>query len=193
MNGLARLMLVTALSLVSTACGLNRAALSLPVTHDFGPEPAATPPSAVTWSVASSDAPAWLQDDRIRYRLLYADPSQVRFYTRDVWAAPPPQLLAQRIDLAGAGGGGRYRLRVQVREFEQVFDQPDHARAVLRLRVSAYRPDSMQPVAERWFQFDEPTPSADAPGAVAAYSGLADRAIGEIRAWLTNLPPVSPP
>lgn len=187
MNAPAKLLIAAALSLLGGACSLGRPAVSPPVAHDFGPEPTALPSGAVTWSVGSVDAPAWLQDDRIRYRLLYADPSQVRFYSRDLWAAPPPHLLAQRLDMAG--GGGDLRLRVDVQVFEQVFDAPDRARVLLNLNVTAYRPGGAQPLAERRFRFDEATPSADAPGAVTAFTHLADQAVAEIRAWLTGLQP----
>jgi cholesterol transport system auxiliary component len=184
-------MIVAALSLLVAACGLGRPAVSPPIAHDFGPEPAGPQQGVVTWSVASIDAPAWLQDDRIRYRLLYADPTQVRHYSRDLWAAPPPHLLAQRLDSAGGGGG--FRLRVEVQVFEQVFDAPDRARAVLNLNVAAYRPGAAQPVAERRFRLEEPTPGADATGAVAAFNRLADRVVAEIRAWLSALPTGSKP
>lgn len=186
MNAPAKLLIVAALSLLAAACSLGRPAASPPVVHDFGPEPAALPSGAVAWSVASVDAPAWLQDDRIRYRLLYADPTQVRHYSRDLWAAPPPHLLAQHLDVAG--GGGEFRLRVEVQVFEQVFDAPDRARAVLNLNVTAYRPGAAQPLAERRFRLEEPTPGADAPGAVSAFTRLADRAVEEIRAWLAAFP-----
>ncbi|HLF95635.1 MAG TPA: hypothetical protein VI457_00685 [Methylococcaceae bacterium] len=191
MNASAKLLIAAALSLLGGACSLGRPEVSPPVAHDFGPEPATLQGDAVTWSVASVDAPAWLQDDRIRYRLLYADPSQVRFYSRDLWAAPPPHLLSQRLDVAG--GGGNFRLRVDVQVFEQVFDAPDRARALLNLNVTAYRPGAALPVAERRFRFDEATPGADAPGAVTAFTRLTDQAIEEIRAWLSALPTENKP
>lgn len=191
MNRAATLLIVAAFSLLGNGCSLGRPEASPPVVHDFGPEPVAESRDGAGWSVASIDAPAWLQDDRIRYRLLYADPSQVRHYSRDRWAAPPPHLLAQRLDLAG--GGGEFRLRVEVHVFEQVFDAPDRARAVLNLNVTAYRPDSAQPAAERRFRFDEPTAGADGPGAVTAFTHLAGRAVEEIRAWLATVPAGSAP
>lgn len=191
MNAQAKLFITAILSLTVVACSLGGPEVPPPVAHDFGPEPAASQHRVVAWSVASVDAPAWLQDDRIRYRLLYADPSQVRYYSRDLWAAPPPHLLAQRLDVAG--GGGDFRLRVDVQVVEQIFDAPDRARAVLNLNVTAYRPGAAQPFAERRFRFDEATPSADAPGAVSAFTRLAEQAIEDIRAWLSTLPTENKP
>jgi cholesterol transport system auxiliary component len=186
MNRAAKLLVVALLVLFAGACGLGRPEFAAPVVHDFGPEPAAPSHNPTGWSVASGDAPAWLQDDRIRYRLLYADPSRVRHYSRDLWAAPAPHLLFRRLD--AAGDGGEFRLRVEVPVFEQVFDAPEQARALLHLNVVAYRPGAAQPAAERRFRFDEPTPTADAHGAVLAFTRLAERAVEEIRAWLNALP-----
>lgn len=157
-----------------------------PARHDLGPWLGGDRAGAPHWSVDSVEAPVWMQDERIRYRFLYADPTQPRHYLRDRWSAPPAELLAHFLD--GAGGGGGVRLRLSVLELEHVFAAPGQARLLLALKVRAYRAGAAQPLAERRFLFDEPTSSADAAGAVAAFSRLAGRTATEIRRWLEALP-----
>ncbi|MGZ8200191.1 MAG: ABC-type transport auxiliary lipoprotein family protein, partial [Methylosarcina sp.] len=58
-----------------------------PAVHDFGASHAEPYNKLVTRPDISVEAPKWLQDNRIRYRLLYAEPTRVRFYTMDRWIA----------------------------------------------------------------------------------------------------------
>ena len=75
--------------LSGTGCSISS---RQPAMHDFG-----LPVSTSTYKskrgnnpVINVDAPTWLWEDRIRYRLLYAAPTRVGFYTLDLWVAPPP-------------------------------------------------------------------------------------------------------
>lgn len=170
------------LSLAVAGCSLSPDRSPPPALHDFGPAMAGA--EHPTWTVTSVDAPELLRDERIRYRLLYADPTRVRFYTRNRWLAPPPTLLEQ--SLAAAGGGSEYRLRVRLLDFEQLFDRPGEARVVLRFAVTAESTERGQD-REREFSFVRATESPDAAGAVQAYAAVADEAIAAVRAWITGL------
>ena len=69
--------------------------------HDFG-FPASTPINEATLPAhVTVEAPEWLADTRIRYRLLYSTPSQIRFYTLDRWLAPPPELIEDVFNNSG--------------------------------------------------------------------------------------------
>lgn len=183
--------------LLLAACNLYPARPPQPALHDFGPTPALAPLSMtspprpeeeagkVAVALVNVDAPAWLRDDRLHYRLLHADPTLVRFYARDAWLAPPPALLAQR--LRAAMDGSRYRLRLTLTDFEQVFDSPASAHIVLNFRASAESPDGKS-AAERLFQYTHPCPSANAKGAVDAYAAAVEEAVREVRQWLQALP-----
>jgi cholesterol transport system auxiliary component len=102
--------------------------------HDFGPWQGDE--TRAHWSTVEITAPDWLQEDRIRYRLLYANPTAVRFYTQDRWVAPAPALLAQR--LRAAAGRDGYRLLVELQSFEQVFDRPGHSSVIVDFRAKAW-------------------------------------------------------
>jgi cholesterol transport system auxiliary component len=176
-----------ALSILMASCALIPERPSAPALHDLGPATRAElqdPP--VRWSVEGVDAPEWLRNDQIRYRLLYADPTRVGFYTLDRWIAPPPTLLAQQLGMAGDGGG--YRLRIRLQEFEQMFDRPGQARVVMRFLVAAREPGSLRIVGERAFRINRASPGANAAGAVRGFSALVEEAIARLRAWLAGLP-----
>jgi cholesterol transport system auxiliary component len=144
--------------------------------HDFGPSPQG-PGTAI-----AVDAPQWLQDNRIRYRLLYADPTEVRYYTLDRWIAPPSLLLARRLESIAAHG---LQPRVQLLEFEQVFEAPGRAYVLVGLRVTAQLPGKPEPVAEQ-FLFKRPTATPDAAGAIAAFAELADELVRRIGGLLSG-------
>jgi cholesterol transport system auxiliary component len=156
--------------------------LKQPAVHDFG-----LPVSAVAQGRASItvNAPTWLWDNRIRYRLLFASPSQVRFYGLDRWIASPPELLEQL--LAGSGGKAQdYALIVRLQDFEQQFDAPDRARVVLHFSVEAYSDNKK--IDEHEFNLQQPTKTPDAAGAISGFTDLAQRAAGKIQDWLVGLP-----
>lgn len=153
--------------------------------HDFGlANPGET---QVPWSMVAVEAPDWLQDDRIHYRRLYADPTRVDAYGRSLWVSPLPELLKQRLSEAGGGGDG-YRLRLRLLDFEQVFERRDSTRVVMRFHAEVQRPDG-RPVGARSFRLSRPTATPDAPGAVAAFAETVTEAIAQLRGWLEELPP----
>jgi cholesterol transport system auxiliary component len=129
-------------------------------------------------------APEWLKDDRIRYRLAYADPTWVGVYTLDRWVAPPPELVALRFNLSG--DGGPFQIRIELQAFEQIFERPDFAKGVIRFRASVYDLGSRKRLAERTFELDKVSPSPDAAGAVVSLANLADEAIEEVRGWISR-------
>ncbi|WP_367025660.1 hypothetical protein ABZN20_14200 [Methylococcus sp. ANG] len=159
------------LSLAAPACSVLPERPPQPALHDFGAAPTAAP---APWSAVQVEAPDWLQTDRLQYRLLYANPTELRAYALDRWIAPPPALLAQRLKAERNGSG--YRLRVELQVFEQVFDRPGSSRVTIRFRAET-------PTATRTFQLDQPTASPDAAGAVQAFAQTIGRAVAQIRAW----------
>lgn len=160
-----------------------------PALHDFGSVEnfkRLQCGSEEAWSAVSVEAPLWLQDENIRYRLRYADPTRIRFYAQDQWLAAPSSMLAQRLSLANCGQG--FRLKIRLLEFEQVFDEAQSARVIMVFRASAQRPSSEPIVGEKLFSFSVASPSADAKGAVNASARLLDEVLNALQNWLAELP-----
>ena len=176
-------LLVLLLSLSS--CSLLPARPPAPALHDFGPPEKTLAVAQSSWSSATVDAPEWLQSENIRYRLLYAEPTRVRYYAQDRWLAAPPALLAQRLSLSQSAGG--LRLKIRLLEFEQVFDSPQTARVMLSFRATVMQPDNDTVAGEKVFQFSKPTANANAQGAVAGSARLIGEAIGSLQTWLAEI------
>lgn len=154
-----------------------------PAFHDFG----VSMSTAIHQDKASVsvNAPTWLWDNRIRYRLLFSAPSEVRFYGLDRWIASPPELLEQL--LTSSDKAQDYILVVRLHDFEQQFDAPDRARVVLRFSVEAFSVNNKQMVATQEFYLQQLTKTPDAVGAINGFIDLTKQATENIQAWLRGL------
>ena len=152
-------------------------------SHDFGnpfsaPVIASPPQTQVT-----VEAPDWLADTRIRYRLLYASPTKIRFYAFDKWIAPPHELFKEL--LAASGKQWPNAMTVQLQGFEQQFSDPTHAKSLMRFSVSVVPENNQNKLPKtRDFLLQQDCPTPNAEGAIYAFSNLTHRAIDEIQAWL---------
>ena len=154
-----------------------------PALHDFGlPAPIAAAQGKASVTI---NAPTWLLDNRIRYRLLFAAPTQVRFYGLDRWIASPPELLEQLLVFNGKAQD--YILIIRLQDFEQQFDAPDRARVVLRFSVEAYSSDNKQKIDTQEFYLQQPSKTPDAAGAISGFTDLAHQSVKKIQDWLTGL------
>jgi cholesterol transport system auxiliary component len=159
-----------------------------PALHDFGPVPGDSESAIqpIRKAVLSVDAPSWLWDNRIRYRLLYASPTKVGFYALDQWIGAPPELFQQR--MMALGGAFPYALRIQLTEFEQQFNAADQARVVLSFAIDAFSADSKRKLASQAFHLEKPAKTPDAAGAVEAFGQLIRQAEANLETWLKTLP-----
>lgn len=173
-------LMAMALMATVSACsvGPNRGS---PVRHDLGPMAIST----AQHTAVTLDAPVWLWDERIRYRLLYKDPTIIRYYNLDRWEAPLPTLLERRLTL---NGRQPFAVQIKLTQFEQQFETSNQARVILSLMVSAFAARDYRPIASRSFDLSQYTVSPDAAGAVAGFIALSEQAKAGIQAWLETLP-----
>ncbi|EIC30691.1 MULTISPECIES: ABC-type transport auxiliary lipoprotein family protein [Methylomicrobium] len=157
----------------------------VPALHDFGvgplPPAAAGPQNAATAEIRVI-APKWLSDNRIRYRLLYDQPTRVRFYNLDQWIAPPPDLL--RLHFSSGRLGPNYSLVIRLVNFEQQFEAPGSAFVLMHFSVEAFAADSKKKLGAREFVLRSGKISPDAQGAVQGFAELAERARQQVLDWL---------
>lgn len=176
-------LLVALILLLVSGCNI------LPKTadvHDFG-VPVVTQVSRQTATrqpePITVDAAKWLYDKRIRYRLLYANPTQVRFYMQDKWLAPPPELFEQLLISSNLPSASP--LTVSIDAFEQQFTAPGQANVLMHFTVTM--PTDKKNVSREFeFLLRQPCPTPDAKGAVAGFSTLAQAAVGKINTWITS-------
>lgn len=160
--------------------------VQVPSLHDFG---IIKVPIQSRQESASAEinvvAPKWLSDTRIRYRLLHAQPTRVRFYNLDQWIAPPPELL--KLHLASEHLDPNYSLSVHLLNFEQQFEAPGSASVLLQFSADVFAADSKKKLAAREFVLRSGKVSPDAEGAVEGFAELAKQASHQIQTWLLNL------
>jgi cholesterol transport system auxiliary component len=150
--------------------------------HDFGFPLSGAEKNQLSQAQVNVVTPEWLADTRIRYRLLYASPTQVRFYSLDRWIAPPNELFEQMLTTSNKTWPSAYT--VQIQSFEQQFDAPGSAKAVIRFSVVSSSDSRENKILKKDFFLQETCPTADAKGAVTGFSILAKKALDEIASWL---------
>ena len=90
-------------------------------------------------------APDTLDSDKLIYRLSYADAQQTAAYANSHWTMAPSQMLTLRLRnalssrgtvLTGADGVRAPVLKVDLSEFEQVFDTQSDSHASVTARAT---------------------------------------------------------
>lgn len=166
-----------ALALALGGCG---GAAPEPKTYDLGLDaPAAIP--AVRIGAVRAVAP--FDEGDMQYRLAYRSGAEIAPYAGSRWAAAPADLFRKQLQRAAAPGGGKCTLAVEIQEFSQVFSAPAESSARIELR--ALLSPGAQP---KHFTITEPNGGADAPSGAAALARAANRAVGEIGAWVAAQP-----
>jgi cholesterol transport system auxiliary component len=168
-----------------------------PALYDFGidPPPRSTQPLRSRVALAEVSANSWLQTQAIVYRLAYRDAAQLHPYALSRWAAPPAELVTQRLrgalgeaarngfSMHSEGLTADHLLRVHLEAFEQVVDTPASSRAVVRMRSRLSSPQRKLR-AQRLFQAEQPCTAVDAPGSVHALKAAVDAAIVQMIDWV---------
>jgi cholesterol transport system auxiliary component len=194
---LTRILIAAICALAIAGCASNKGE---PATQfDFGPAaPAASTAGATLGALVVTDVTgsSALDNERIYYRLSYADPLQARTYANSRWSATPLQLLTQRlktrIGQAGAkvlsetdASSGIPILRVDVDDFVHDFTGASQSAGVVALRASVFKGHAL--VDQRTFVRRTDALSADAAGGARALASSTDAVAADIAAWLTSL------
>jgi cholesterol transport system auxiliary component len=172
-----------------------------PTQYDLGllpPAAATAAPALPAVSVADVNAPAWLDNNMMYFRLAYANQLQPRPYAASRWTMPPAQLFQQRLKSRLAQAGGTVLamsdaalniplLRIDMDDFTQTFDTPAHSLATLQVRASLFNGRTL--LAQKSFSRQAATPSADAAGAASAFVAANDGVIDDLMSWLATVAP----
>jgi cholesterol transport system auxiliary component len=194
-----RLIACAAAALLLAGCASQKGEPT--TTFDFGPAmPVQTAASAsaslgaiVITDVTGSSA---LENERMFYRLSYADPLQARSYANSRWAANPLQMTTQRLKTRIAQAGAKVLsetdasngvpiLRVDVDEFVHNFRSAAQSEGQVALRASVFKGHVL--VDQRSFARTTPAGSADAAGGARALAASTDAVAADIVAWLGTL------
>lgn len=181
-------------ALLLGGCALSPSAPT--ITYDLGP-PAGAAPGATPLPrlrVAQTDGPTWMDGNGLYYRLHYAQAERLQPYATQRWVMSPIRLFDERLREAVASRGALTwyadttapSLKVDMLEFEQVFDAASASRGVIRVRATVFRNGL---IGQKTFVAEQPAPSADGAGGVKALAAGSDAVIAAILDWVAALPP----
>jgi cholesterol transport system auxiliary component len=149
--------------------------------------------------LADVEAGSALDGTAVLYRLMYSDAQQLRPYAQARWSMPPSQLLRQRLrELLGqrrsvlttfdAVAPGTLSLRIEIEEFNQLFDSTQSSSGLVRVRATLSSTGSPpKPVAQTSFVVQRPANSVDARGGVQALAQASDALVVQIDQWLQQV------
>lgn len=191
-------LVLSAAALLLGACALGGNRAVAPLVFDLGPvlpvaqtqfapaEPQLAELPMPELQLTEISAPPWLATPGIAYRLGYLNEFQTYYYRDSRWLAPPAVLLSERLrqKLAlvkhSSNAGKPIALRLELHEFEQRFSSSTQSavRVGLRARLGEGTAASLQS-----FEVVLPSDSADASGAVRAFSAAGDQILTQVLAW----------
>ncbi|WP_414143468.1 ABC-type transport auxiliary lipoprotein family protein [Burkholderia stagnalis] len=176
---------------LAAGCASERAAQSN-IRYDLGPAAstatAGTGPALKVLDVAAPDA---LDSDKFVYRLAYADAQRTAVYRDSRWTAPPAQLLTQRLRsalssrgavLEGSDGVRAPTLKIDLNEFEQVFDGESQSHGAVTARATLTLDGKV--LGQRTFVARAPSSTPDAAGGARALATASDDLVAQIAAWV---------
>lgn len=189
-----------AMTLALAGCASSSKSRANNDQFDFGPlgAPVAQMQQAPIAAVVVMDvtgSPA-LENERMLYRLNYADPLQARTYANSRWSANPLILVTQRIKARLAQAGVKVLsatdtmnnvpiLRIELDDFTHAFASTAQSEGQVVLRASVFRGHTL--LDQKTISRAAPAPSADAAGGVRALAASTDAAAADIAAWLAGI------
>lgn len=142
--------------------------------------------------VLAVNAPPPLDNDGILYRMSF-DSQRTARYANSRWTMSPARLLTERLRtslgayatvLAGGDAVQAPMLKVELYEFEQVFESPTQSAGVLAARATLMQGGKV--LAQRSFATRAPAATPDAAGGVHALQAASDDFTNQLGAWLST-------
>ena len=137
-----------------------------------------------------------LTGNTIVYRLVYAQLYEPRTYTQSRWAAEPTEMIRQQLQqvigkkypvtlTAELYEDADWVLWISLEEFSQNFTAVDRSESIVQLRCTLRYGNGV--IGQKVFSARVPTESADASGAVKAFSTGVEQISLELFTWLDTL------
>ncbi|MFP6557150.1 ABC-type transport auxiliary lipoprotein family protein [Paraburkholderia sp. B3] len=182
-------------AMLLAACA-GRSAAPGDVRYDLGPP---TPASAASVAgplpplkVLEVNAPPPLDNDSILYRLS-GDGQRTGQYANSRWTMSPARMLTLRLRaalgahatvLSGADAVQAPMLKIELDQFEQVFDSQTSSSGVVAGRATLMQ--GARIIAQHVFVTHAAASSPDAAGGVRALAAASDDFVNQVSAWLAT-------
>jgi len=176
-------LLLGASALLLNGCG--GAAAPEPRSYDLGlAAPGAALPAV---RIATVRAASPFEANDMQYRLAYRNAAEIAAFAHSRWAATPAEMFRKQLLRASGDKPGKCVLDVELQEFTQVFSARDASEARIELRAWLGAAGSRAAISRAW-NLVEANAGADAASGAAAFARAADRAVGELGAWIAAQP-----
>ena len=131
--------------------------------------------------IGSVRAVAPFDATEMQYRLAYRNAAEMAAFAGSRWAASPAEMLRKQLLRAAGEGNAKCALGIEIQEFSQVFASKAQSEARIEMRVTLFHSAG---ALSRNITVIEGNGGPDAVSGAAAFARAANRAIGEIGAWL---------
>lgn len=152
-------------------------------------------PGQRSLAVTKIQAPDWLQDGGLYYRLAYRDTLNLQPYAQSRWITPVPQQLLQslrgylmdgrRFVVAAASQHSDYVLELWLDEFCQIYRRPDDSYATLRAHATLLDANH-RILAQNTWRLEIAAASADALGGAQALQQVGNQWIQQLDQWIAK-------
>lgn len=136
-------------------------------------------------------AATWLATTDMQYRFVNAEPTRRRSYADSRWVAVPAEMIELAMNRQLLGGttpvSSECRLRVDLDEFIQEFDDPQTSRVVIDARMNLLGARGEISLAQHRVQKSQVTRAGDAASGVVGLSAVTTELVGEAANWLGRL------
>ncbi len=123
--------------------------------------------------------------NKIRYRLMYQNPSRVFFYVESRWVTTPVELLSskisQTVNLAKVSPNCSLKLKIEV--FDHVFQTITDSEAVVQLSATIIERNTQKAIATQLFTEKVTSISPNAQGGTAALRDASEIALQKSIEW----------
>jgi len=188
--------------LLLSGCSGDMARRPSPASFDFAvprPTPDAVPPPRLSLRQIEVQAPPWLELPTMQYILAYADASitaRRAAYAESRWVAPPARLLEKSLvrDLLSTKSeipSTGCRLHIELDEFVQVYDAPEHSRALIEVRAMLMAPRANVTLLRQSFR-QSPVAGVGARAGVLAMTDATHKLGAQIALWLKQMADATP-
>ncbi len=157
-----------------------------PAFYDFGLSVDRSFNIETTLSIEQISAIDALNNNRIRYRLDYQNPSQVFTYNDSRWVIPPAQLLNHVVRtriITMTSNVPNCGLKLQIEGFDHVFNSPTESQGIVEISAMLVIKKTHQVISNTLISQSSPANSADASGGTAALQKASYGALQTALAW----------
>jgi cholesterol transport system auxiliary component len=183
------ILLITSSVILSTlvACtSINKPKQHIAV-YDFGLSVASDNHQQITSKllVETPTSSESLNQDKIRYRLNYQNPSRVFFYTESRWAGNPSELFSSKLSkiVNVRTTPTNCSLRMRIEAFDQVFHTTTESEGVVQLSAFVVSNQSKKIIASQLMTESVMSVTPNAQGGAAALQQASENALKKAVNW----------